>query len=126
MGYARVGSSLLLRASRPWTFPGYSDAGSTCSPSLDRVLAPARRAHADRYTQTSQQRPEAHREPIVGILQPLRHGSSKRVQFAGRHQAVLIEEPAQLVCLRSPVPDQARAHPVHCLQILLLNRIHPS
>jgi hypothetical protein len=38
MGYARVGSSLLLRASRPWTFPGYSDAGSTCSPSLG-VLA---------------------------------------------------------------------------------------
>ena len=34
MGYARVGSSLLLRASRPWTFPGCSDAGSTCSPSL--------------------------------------------------------------------------------------------
>ena len=38
MGYARVGSSLLLRASRPWTFPGYSDAGSTCSPSFG-VLA---------------------------------------------------------------------------------------
>jgi hypothetical protein len=34
MGYSRVGSSLLCRASRPWTFPGYSDAGSTCSPSL--------------------------------------------------------------------------------------------
>jgi hypothetical protein len=34
MGYSRVGSSLLYRASRPWTFPGYSDAGSTCSPSL--------------------------------------------------------------------------------------------
>ena len=34
MGYSRVGSSLLSRASRPWTFPGYSDAGSTCSPSL--------------------------------------------------------------------------------------------
>ena len=38
MGYARVGSSLLLRASRPWTFPGCSDAGSTCSPSFG-VLA---------------------------------------------------------------------------------------
>jgi hypothetical protein len=34
MGYSRVGSSLLCRASRPWTFPGYSDAGSTCSPSF--------------------------------------------------------------------------------------------
>jgi hypothetical protein len=34
MGYSRVGSSLLCRASRPWSFPGYSDAGSTCSPSL--------------------------------------------------------------------------------------------
>src|SRR5258708_35449211 len=34
MGYSRVGSSLLCRASRPWTLPGYSDAGSTCSPSL--------------------------------------------------------------------------------------------
>jgi hypothetical protein len=40
MGYARVGSSLLCRASRPWTFPGYSDAGSTCSPSFG-VLATA-------------------------------------------------------------------------------------
>ena len=40
MGYSRVGSSLLLRASRPWTFPGYSDAGSTCSPSIG-VLATA-------------------------------------------------------------------------------------
>jgi hypothetical protein len=40
MGYARVGSSLLLRASRPRTFPGCSDAGSTCSPSLG-VLATA-------------------------------------------------------------------------------------
>ena len=34
MGYSRVGSPLLFRASRPWTFAGYSDAGSTCSPSL--------------------------------------------------------------------------------------------
>jgi hypothetical protein len=34
MGYSRVGSSLLCRASRPWTFPGFSDAGSTCSPSF--------------------------------------------------------------------------------------------
>jgi hypothetical protein len=34
MGYSRVGSSLLPRASRPWTVPGYSDAGSTCSPSF--------------------------------------------------------------------------------------------
>jgi hypothetical protein len=34
MGYSRVGSSLLCRASRPWTLPGYSDAGPTCSPSL--------------------------------------------------------------------------------------------
>jgi hypothetical protein len=34
MGYSGVGSSLLSRASRPWTFPGYSDAGSPCSPSL--------------------------------------------------------------------------------------------
>ena len=34
MGYSRVGSPLLCRASRPWTFAGYSDAGSTCSPSL--------------------------------------------------------------------------------------------
>ena len=40
MGYARVGSSLLCRASRPWTFAGYSDAGSTCSPSFG-VLATA-------------------------------------------------------------------------------------
>jgi hypothetical protein len=34
MGYSRVGSSLQSRASRPGSFPGYSDAGSTCSPSL--------------------------------------------------------------------------------------------
>jgi len=34
MGYSRVGSSLLCRASSPWTFSGYSDAGSTCSPSF--------------------------------------------------------------------------------------------
>ena len=40
MGYSRVGSSLLSRASRPWTFAGYSDAGSTCSPSFV-VLATA-------------------------------------------------------------------------------------
>ena len=40
MGYSRVGSSLLSRASRPWTFAGYSDAGSTCSPSFG-VLATA-------------------------------------------------------------------------------------
>jgi hypothetical protein len=38
MGYSRVGSSLLCRASSPWTFSGYSDAGSTCSPSFG-VLA---------------------------------------------------------------------------------------
>ena len=40
MGYSRVGSSLLSRVSRPWTFAGYSDAGSTCSPSFG-VLATA-------------------------------------------------------------------------------------
>ena len=34
MGYSRVGSSLLSRALRPWTFAGYSYAGSTCSPSF--------------------------------------------------------------------------------------------
>ena len=34
MGYSRVGSPLLCRASRPWTFAGYSDAGSTCLPSF--------------------------------------------------------------------------------------------
>lgn len=40
MGYSRVGSSLLCRAFRPWPFAGYSDAGSTCSPSFG-VLATA-------------------------------------------------------------------------------------
>ena len=40
MGYSRVGSSLLCRACRPQTVSGYSDAGSTCSPSFG-VLATA-------------------------------------------------------------------------------------
>jgi hypothetical protein len=40
MGYPRVGSPLLSRARDPWTLPGCSDAGSTCSPSV-RMLATA-------------------------------------------------------------------------------------
>ena len=33
MGYSRASSQSLFRTRGPWTFPGLTDAGSTCWPS---------------------------------------------------------------------------------------------